>query len=202
MARHLERFGIDAILVTDPDATGERLLSAFAHLPGVVEAVAGACSVLLRFDDWSAARSARPTLQDMPVPANLGSIGPIIEIPVRYDGVDLTQIAIECGLSREDVINRHQSTVYTVAFCGFTPGFAYLAGLPPELRIPRLPSPRDAVPAGSVAIADSYCGIYPRTTPGGWRIIGYADVVLFDVYRDPPALLTPGMQVRFTPRQE
>lgn len=201
MARQLERFGIDAILVTDPDATGERLLSAFAHLPGIVEAVAGACSVLLRFDDWPAARSARSTLKETPVPAHLDSIGPIIEIPVHYGGVDLAQIADECGLSPEGVINRHRSAVYAVAFCGFTPGFAYLAGLPCELRVPRLPSPRNAVPAGSVAIADSYCGIYPRATPGGWRIIGHTDMVLFDVHRDPPALLTPGMRVRFTLRQ-
>lgn len=199
MARHLERFGIDAILVTDPEAHGDRLQAAFAQVPGVIESVAGANSVLLRFGDWSAARSARSRIEAMPLPPPIAAIEPAIEIPMRYDGVDLSEVAAACGLTREQVIDRHCSTVFTVAFCGFTPGFAYLAGLPIELGVPRLPSPRTMVPAGAVAIADAYCGIYPRATPGGWRIIGHADTVLFDEDRDPPALLTPGMRVTFVP---
>jgi len=199
MARHLERFGIDAILVTEPETRGDRLQSAFAQVPGVIESVAGAHSVLLRFSNWPAARSARSTIEAMPLPPPVAAIGPTIEIPVRYDGVDMSEVAVACGLTREQVIDRHCSAVFTVAFCGFTPGFAYLAGLPPELRVPRLPSPRTIVPAGAVAIADAYCGIYPRATPGGWRIIGHTDTVLFDEDRDPPALLTPGMRVTFVP---
>lgn len=200
MARHLERFGIDAILVTEPGVTGDRLMSAMAGVPGVIEAVAGACSVLLRFETWHAARAAVSVIEARPLPAVRASRGPSIEIPIRYDGIDLEAIATERGLSCEHVIALHRSTDFTVAFCGFAPGFAYLTGLPPELHVPRLAAPRAQVPAGAVAIADAYCGIYPRSTPGGWRIIGSTDLVLFDEGRDPPALLSPGMRVHFVPR--
>jgi KipI family sensor histidine kinase inhibitor len=84
-----------------------------------------------------------------------------------------------------------------VAFCGFSPGWAYLKGLPEELAIPRLETPRARVPAGSVALADTYAGIYPTASPGGWRIVGRTGVQLFDAERDPPALLSPGTRVRF-----
>ena len=199
MARHLERFGVDGILVNDPEARGDLLASALANITGVIEIVPGAQSVLLRFPDWSAARAARSAIEGADLPPPIPTGGAIIEIPVRYDGMDLPEVAAACGLTRNQVIDQHCSAVFTVAFCGFTPGFAYLAGLPTELRVPRLPSPRTHVPAGSVAIADAYCGIYPRATPGGWRIIGHSSAVLFDERRQPPALLTPGMRVTFVP---
>ncbi|MGH7897927.1 MAG: 5-oxoprolinase subunit PxpB [Candidatus Binatia bacterium] len=124
------------------------------------------------------------------------------EIPVVYGGEigsDLPSIAARHGLSEEEVIADHSSVLYTVGFLGFTPGFAYLIGLPTALATPRLATPRTRVPAGSVAIGGEYTGIYPRATPGGWSIIGRTDVTLFDFTRDPPALFQAGDQVRFLP---
>ena len=96
------------------------------------------------------------------------------------------------------MVARHESTEFVSAFCGFAPGFAYLSGLPDELpEVPRLATPRTHVPAGSVALAGRWCGIYPTASPGGWRVIGHTDATLFDVRREPPALLAPGTRVRF-----
>ena len=100
------------------------------------------------------------------------------------------------GTDEAGVVRRLVETPLHVAFCGFSPGFAYLAGLPPELAVPRLETPRHRVPAGSVALADTYAGIYPTASPGGWRLVGRTDAVLFDPDRDPPALLTPSTRVR------
>ena len=100
-------------------------------------------------------------------------------------------------MSRDAVVERHSATVYTVSFVGFAPGFAYLVDGDPRLEVPRRDSPRTKVPAGSVALAGTYSGIYPRSSPGGWQIIGTTDAVLWDVHRDPPALLRPGGIVRF-----
>lgn len=205
MARHLERFGIDAILVTEPQSTGYRLLAALSDTPGVLEASAGACSVLLRFTDWAAASAAIPALRaaELMGPADsaerIEATGTVIEIPVTYDGEDLHAIATECGLTVRQVMDLHSSAIYVVSFCGFAPGFAYLEGLPARLRVRRLESPRARVPAGAVAIADTWCGIYPRATPGGWRIIGRTALPMFDPHASPPALLAPGHQVRFIP---
>ena len=96
-----------------------------------------------------------------------------------------------------ELVRRHTAGRYTVAFIGFAPGFAYLTGLDPLLRLPRLETPRVRVPAGSVAIADQYTGIYPRPCPGGWQLIGSTELAVWDVTREPPALLTPGTVVRF-----
>lgn len=125
-----------------------------------------------------------------------------ITVRVRYgreNGPDLAELARLHTLSAEDVIRLHSSATYTVGFLGFTPGFAYLLGLPPELETPRLDTPRTRVPAGSVAIGGSFTGVYPSATPGGWRIIGRTEAPLFDPRRDPPCLLSPGDQVRFKP---
>jgi KipI family sensor histidine kinase inhibitor len=119
-------------------------------------------------------------------------------LPVRYDGADLDSVARECGLTVPEVIRRHCEPEYTVQFCGFAPGFGYLSGLDPALRLPRLASPRPAVPAGSVAIAGEFTGVYPRSSPGGWLLLGHTDAVLFDLDRQPPALLRPGVSVRLT----
>lgn len=121
------------------------------------------------------------------------------ELAVRYDGEDLAGVAALRGMSVDDIVALHSSSEYTVAFMGFSPGFAYLLGLPDRLATPRLETPRTRVPAGSVAIGGEYTGVYPAATPGGWRLIGRTDAVLFDPSRGDPALLHPGDRVRFVP---
>lgn len=125
---------------------------------------------------------------------------PVVQIPVRYggaDGPDLDALAQHAGLSIAQVIQRHCAAKYTVAMLGFAPGFPYLLGLDPALRIPRLATPRVKVPAGSVAIGGEQTGIYPREGPGGWRIIGNTALTLFDATHESPSLLQPGDRVRF-----
>ena len=121
------------------------------------------------------------------------------EIPVTYDGPDLADVSVSCGLSTEEVIARHSGRRYTVDLLGFVPGFGYLSELDPALQLPRLPQPRPRVPAGSVAIAGAQTAVYSLDTPGGWHIIGRTDRVMFDPSRDPPALLSAGDMVRFVP---
>lgn len=130
-----------------------------------------------------------------PQPDPDASGGQLVRIPTVYDGEDLPTVADHWGISTAEVIDRLSRAELRVAFCGFAPGFAYLTGVPGP-AVPRLPSPRPRVPAGSVALAGPYAGIYPTASPGGWQLIGRTDVVLFDVRRDPPALLTPGTRVR------
>lgn len=125
--------------------------------------------------------------------------GPLVTIPAVYDGPDLPAVAEAAGVDRAQVVAWHTGVTLTAAFCGFAPGFTYLTGLPPPLHLPRMPTPRTVVPAGSVALAAGYTAVYPRRGPGGWRLIGRAHGVrLFDTDRDPPALLPPGTRVRFT----
>ena len=120
-----------------------------------------------------------------------------IELPVRYDGPDLADVAALWGVSPREVARIHAGTDFTVAFCGFAPGFGYLTGLPARYDVPRRATPRTAVPAGSVALAGPYTGVYPRSSPGGWQLIGTTDTVLWDHARVPAALLSPGTRVRF-----
>ena len=123
--------------------------------------------------------------------------GPVVELPTVYDGEDLPLVARHWGVSVDEVVERHTGTGFRVAFCGFAPGFGYLTGLPEELAVPRLDTPRSRVPAGSVALAGRYCGVYPTASPGGWLLIGHTATRLFDVEADPPALLAPGTRVLF-----
>jgi KipI family sensor histidine kinase inhibitor len=122
-----------------------------------------------------------------------------VEIPVRYDGADLALVAQLTGLAVDEVVARHVAATYVVAFLGFAPGFAYLIGGDPALEVPRRDDPRERVPAGSVAIAGPYSGVYPRESPGGWRLLGRTELTLFDAGRMAPALLSPGDRVRFRP---
>ena len=125
------------------------------------------------------------------------------EILVSYggpDGPDVDEVARLCGLRPQELLALHSSVLYTVGFLGFAPGFAYLLGMPPEIATTRLATPRTRVPAGSVAIGGEYTAIYPRESPGGWRIIGRAETTLFDPRVEPPALLLPGDRVRFVSR--
>jgi KipI family sensor histidine kinase inhibitor len=122
-----------------------------------------------------------------------------IEIPVSYRGPDLLDVARLTGLSAEEVVARHVAAEHVVAFLGFQPGFAYLVGGDELLTVPRLAEPRTQVPAGSVAIAGPYSGVYPRESPGGWRLLGSTSTLMFDAAREAPALLAPGDRVRFVP---
>jgi len=121
----------------------------------------------------------------------------VLEIPVRYDGPDLAEVAARTGLTTAEVVTAHTATDWQVAFGGFAPGFAYLVGGDRRLRVPRRPEPRTAVPAGAVGLAGEYSAVYPRSSPGGWQLVGRTDVPVWDVERDPPALLQPGTLVRF-----
>jgi KipI family sensor histidine kinase inhibitor len=165
---------------------------------GTVDLVPAARTVLVIFDP--ARTSAERVVADIsgrPIGPATEREGPLVEVPVAYDGEDLAEVAALSGLSERDVVARHVGPEYRVAFCGFAPGFAYIAGGDPALRVPRRRSPRTAVPAGSVALADEFTGVYPRQMPGGWQLIGRTDAVLWNLDRDPPALLPPGTRVRF-----
>ena len=124
----------------------------------------------------------------------------VVEVEVRYDGPDLEEVARLTGLSPDEVVLAHTSTPWRVGFGGFAPGFAYLVGGDPRLAVPRRSEPRASVPAGSVALAGEFSGIYPHASPGGWQLLGTTDALLWDVERDPPALLSPGTTVRFVDR--
>lgn len=131
-----------------------------------------------------------------PRPAADTGNGPLLEVPTVYDGEDLPAVAKMWRVSVATTVDRISGRELRVAFCGFAPGFAYLTGLPASWAVPRLPSPRPRVPAGAVALAGSYAGIYPTASPGGWRLVGRTELSLFDVRRDPPARLVPGARVR------
>jgi KipI family sensor histidine kinase inhibitor len=164
-------------------------------LPGVVEIVPAARTVLVVHDRHV------PGLDEVlldPRPAPPATAPPVV-IRVRYDGDDLVAVAAAVGVTVDDVVAMHSAASYTVAFCGFLPGFAYLVGLPPLLHLPRRATPRPRVPAGSVAIAGEFAGVYPSASPGGWHLLGTTDAVLWDDGLPTPALLPPGTPVRFEP---
>jgi KipI family sensor histidine kinase inhibitor len=125
--------------------------------------------------------------------------GPLVEVPVVFDGPDLEEVAGLTGRTPAALVDELLATELAVAFGGFAPGFAYLSGLPGHLHVPRRATPRTRVPAGAVALAGPFAGIYPTASPGGWQLVGRTDAVLFDVGREPPALLRPGARVRFVP---
>jgi inhibitor of KinA len=123
-----------------------------------------------------------------------------IDVPVCYENefaADLDEVARHSGLSPEEVVSRHSGAKYRVSCVGFTPGFPYLSGLPPELATPRRASPRKEIPAGAVAIGGTQTGIYPRKSPGGWNVIGRTPLRLFDHRNEPPAVLRAGDSIRF-----
>ena len=171
-----------------------------AQLPGVVELVPAARTVLLvlsgpqhqgpiraRLDGFRVQRADAPSAEP----------GTVVTVDVVYDGEDLDEVARLTGLSPEQVVEAHTSAPMRVGFGGFAPGFAYLVGGDERLHVPRRAEPRTRVPAGSVGLAGEFSGVYPRESPGGWQLIGHTDAVLWDVDRDPPALLVPGNWVQF-----
>ncbi|MGW2825349.1 5-oxoprolinase subunit B family protein [Streptomyces sp. NPDC001443] len=131
------------------------------------------------------------------LPAAVPRAAEVVDVPVRYDGPDLADVAAHWGVGVAEVARVHTAVEFRVAFCGFAPGFGYLTGLPPGREVPRRATPRTAVPAGAVALAGPYTGVYPRSSPGGWQLIGRTDTELWDPARVPAALLSPGTRVRF-----
>ena len=170
---------------------------------GVAEAVVGMNNVTLILESPFAPEQFRTTLQRAWDSAGASAFeGRRIEIPTAYggeDGPDLSFVARQCGCSESDVIRMHSGREYVVYFIGFQPGFPYLGGLDSRLHVPRRNSPRQSVPAGSVAIAGEQTGIYPLRSPGGWHLIGRTNVRLFDPLRTPPSLLAAGDRVVFVP---
>lgn len=169
---------------------------------GISEIVPGMNNLTVQFDEDLVDGQAlmRELLQGWESIAVEATAGRLIEIPVRYGGEfgpDLADIAAHTGLTQEEVVRMHSEAEYTVFFIGFQPGFAYLGGMPEQLTTPRRSSPRQAVPAGSVAIGGAQTGVYPKTSPGGWQILGHTDVVLFDPTREEPSLWMPGDRVKF-----
>jgi KipI family sensor histidine kinase inhibitor len=165
----------------------------------VADVVPGARTLLVELNPGAEPSEALVRAIEKEVVLSRPRAGRRHEISVTYDGEDLAQVAASCRMRAQDVVERHSEAEYTVAFIGFQPGFPYLIGLPEELTVPRLASPRLKVPAGSVAIAKEYTGIYPDSTPGGWRLIGRTEIALFDAASTPPSLLQPGDVVRFLP---
>jgi KipI family sensor histidine kinase inhibitor len=123
--------------------------------------------------------------------------GEPLEIPVTYDGPDLADVAELTGLTEREVVDAHTGSTWRVAFGGFAPGFGYLVGGDPRLEVPRRDESRTKVPTGAVGLAGTFSGVYPRESPGGWQLIGTTKAPMWDLERDPPALLVPGAVVRF-----
>lgn len=167
-----------------------------AAIPGVTELVPGARSLLVVAEP-AVLNQVRALLDGADLAHPPSGSPRDVTLDVRYDGEDLAMVARDAGLSEEDVVGLHTGAVYTVAFTGFAPGFGYLTGLPAALRQPRLESPRTRVPSGAVGVAGEFTGVYPRESPGGWRLLGHTSATLFDPAMDPPALLAPGDRVRF-----
>lgn len=191
----------DAALLIETDAP-HRLHAAVRGLalPGIVDIVAGAETVLVTFRPGVDLGRAAGLLGGLTLPETNETGGEPLRVPVVYDGEDLDEVAALTGLSREQVVERHARGEYVVAYLGFSPGFGYLTGLDERLHVPRHDSPRTVVPAGSVAIAGPYGAVYPSPSPGGWRLLGRTTLRLWDPAREPPSLLQPGTRVRFVPQ--
>lgn len=202
----------DAALLAELDGL-EAVLALFRladarRLEGVEDLVPAARTLLVRFDPaavtvravaaWlrqcaRASRGVGPGSSGM-----VGSPARTIEIPVRYVGEDLDEVADRLGLSRAELIERHTGCDFLAAFAGFAPGFVYLTGGHPCFHgLPRRSVPRTRVPAGSVAAAGEFSAVYPSESPGGWQLLGITPVRMWDLERAEPALIQPGFRVRF-----
>lgn len=191
-----EPYGASALLVwCRPDQTLGLAERARARWPEASDVVPAADSVLV--DGIGEVAAAAAEVRAWSVAPRPMTSDRVVELPTHYDGPDLSAVAALWGVSAEKVVDMHTAQLHVVAFCGFTPGFAYCAGLPPERAVPRRSDPRSRVEPGSVALADVYTGVYPTASPGGWQVIGRTDASLWDLERDEPALLTPGTGVRF-----
>jgi KipI family sensor histidine kinase inhibitor len=183
--------------------TLEDVLAVYAALveerpDGVVEVVPAARTILLVTDPAKVALPAVEAAVRRVTPRHdRRESGELVEIPVAYDGEDLADVAELLGTDVAEVVRRHTGEEWTVAFGGFAPGFGYLTSGSGTWDVPRRSSPRTKVPAGSVGLAGTFSGIYPRESPGGWQLIGRTELAMFDLSRDPAALLRPGVRVRF-----
>jgi KipI family sensor histidine kinase inhibitor len=193
----------DQALLLQFDSTAEVLAWAAAlhdaPMPGVLDIVPAARTVLLKLDGPGRQGAARRRLQTMQVGPGTEPTAPSqpLVVDVVYRGADLDEVAELTGLTTAQVVDTHTANPWQVGFCGFAPGFAYLVGGDPRLAVPRRSEPRPSVPAGAVGLAGEFTGIYPRSSPGGWQLIGHTEAVLWDIDRPDPALLTPGMWVQF-----
>ncbi|WP_411719679.1 5-oxoprolinase subunit B family protein [Mycetocola sp.] len=198
----LHAVGDRAVLVDCDDL--DAVLSLHAALTvstpaGIVDVVPAARTVLVTFDPaiLPVERVNGWIRSTPPVPPGAWGASDAVEIDVQYSGEDLAEVAALLSLSEREVVDAHTASVWRVAFVGFAPGFGYLVTESPRLVVPRRSSPRTSVPTGAVGLAGEYTGVYPRSSPGGWQILGRTEAVLWDPDATPPALLTPGRVVRF-----
>lgn len=191
----------DRALLVDCSSLDEvmALHRGLAQRPGsVVDVVPAARTILVTVERRGDVAAVRRWLEDAaPVPPSAAEDGPPVPIDVQYDGADLAEVARHTGLSERDVVACHTASTWRVAFGGFAPGFAYLVTDHERLAVPRRETPRTAVPVGSVGLAGAFSGVYPRSSPGGWQLIGRTDADLWNVEREHPALLEPGARVVF-----
>jgi KipI family sensor histidine kinase inhibitor len=196
------RCGREALLVEVDDL--DQALSLYAalraeRLPGVVDLVPAARTVLIRLDPAvTSPGRIRAATAGLEVDGARRPDAGTVEIPVRYGGPDLGDVATHLGVTPDEVVAMHTGRAWTVAFAGFAPGFGYLTGGDPRLDVPRRSTPRTRIPAGSVGLAGRYSGVYPNDSPGGWQLIGSTSLRMWDLDRPEPALLTPGVRVIFT----
>lgn len=190
---------VDAPIALEHQQRIWQLGAGLAQTEGVLGLTPGMNNLTLSFDplhtDGDALAESARALWIKPLRRQ--QAGRLVEIPVRYDGPDLADVAAHCGLTPDEVVRRHAAAEYIVYFIGFQPGFSYLGGLDESLQTPRRAEPRTAVPAGSVGIGGAQTGIYPLATPGGWQLIGRTALPLFDPQAEPPTLLAPGDRLRF-----
>ena len=167
-------------------------------LAGVVDLVPAARTLLVRIDPTgTTVRAVRQALVRVQPRPGGRQVRGLLEVPVSYDGPDLAEVAELTGLREREVVAAHTGQTWTVAFAGFAPGFGYLVGVDDRLHVPRRTTPRTRVPAGAVGLAGGFTGVYPRESPGGWQLLGHTDLAMWDLRREPPALLEPGVRVRF-----
>jgi KipI family sensor histidine kinase inhibitor len=190
-------YGDRAFVITPPDPAG--MAAAARSVTGVVDAIPGARDLVVVCAEPRLVKDIAEAVEAL-APQPVSGQGDIVTVPVRYDGADLDTVAGLVGCAADDVVRQHTAPVYTVALMGFAPGFAYLSGLDGKLAaVPRRREPRGHVPVGAVALAGGWTGVYPVSSPGGWHLLGSTDTLLWDATRLAPALLRPGMRVRFEP---
>jgi KipI family sensor histidine kinase inhibitor len=180
-----------------PDVLALQTLLLESPLPGQLDVLAAAQTVMVRADSPAAARRMGALLLELDLTAQPKQEGGLVVIDTVYDGEDLAEVGRLTGLGADGVIEAHTGQIWTVAFAGFAPGFGYMVGENRVLEVPRRSSPRTAVPAGSVALAGNYSAVYPRKSPGGWQLIGRTGARMWDLNRAEPALASPGHRVRF-----